>query len=359
MMESVLGYVSGSNLEVKLAFYAGLGALLVTAALILIIAILRVRLIMEERRNDSFIAEWRPIITRVSAGEPLADIFLPSIARKDMPMFLMLWNHYHGFLKGEALENLNALIRSTGMDVVARRWIDSRSRAKRFISVIALGRLRDKTRWEDMALLASGQDPTLSLMAAGSMALIDPARSAPVIIPLIIERRDWPANKVMDILSKADQSAISGPLVSAILNADEKEVLRLVPFLFLADKSLSGPAVRTLLERSQDPEMISACLKTVDDPSMLDMARSYLDHPVWYVRAQAATVLGKIGFEEDGKRLVGMLSDREWWVRYRAAHALTEMPSMQSFDFAKLIRESADKYAGDIMSQALAEKKLA
>ncbi|MBF0635290.1 MAG: HEAT repeat domain-containing protein, partial [Nitrospinae bacterium] len=103
----------------------------------------------------------------------------------------------------------------------------------------------------------------------------------------------------------------------------------------------------------------SACLKTVDDPSMLDMARSYLDHPVWYVRAQAATVLGKIGFEEDGKRLVGMLSDREWWVRYRAAHALTEMPSMQSFDFAKLIRESADKYAGDIMSQALAEKKLA
>lgn len=359
MMGSVLEYVSGSNLEVKLAFYAGLAAFLVTVALILIIAILRVRLIMEEKRNVSFVAIWRPIITRVVAGEPLAGILLPPIGKKDRPVFLMLWNHYHGFLKGEAMENLNALIRMTGMDAVAREWLDSRSRAKRFISVAALGHLRDKTRWEGLRSLALSADPTLSLMAAGSMALIDPAGSAPAIVPLIVERKDWPANKVMDILSKADQSAISGPLVHAILNADEKEVLRLIPFLFVANKSLAGPAVRTLLERSQDPEMVSACLKIVDDPSMLDMARSYLDHPAWYVRAQAASVLGRIGSEDDAQRLVGMLSDREWWVRYRAAHALTEMPSMKSFDFARLIRETPDKYAGDIMSQALAEKKLA
>lgn len=359
MMESILEYVSGSNLEVKLAFYAGLATFIVTAALIIAITVLRARLIMEEKRNDKFVARWRPIITRAVAGEPLRDVFIPPVRKKDRLAFLALWNHYHEFLKGEASENLNAMAHMTGMDAVARQWLASRNMIKRLTAVMAVGRLRDKACWEELRSLASYADPTLSLMAAGSMALIDPAGAAPVIVPLIVSREDWPANKAMDLLNKADRTAISAPLIHAILNSDGKEVLRLVPFLSIVNQGLAGPAIITLLERYNDPEMVSACLKIVSDPAMLDMARIYLDHPVWYVRAQAATVLGRIGIEDDAMRLVKMLSDREWWVRYRAAHALTEMPSMEFADFARLIQETTDKYAGDIISQVMAEKKMA
>jgi hypothetical protein len=358
-MESILEYVSGSNLEVKLAFYTGLATFLVTVALILIIAVLRARLIMEEKRNDSFIAEWRPVIVRAVAGEPLRDVLLPPIRRKDGLAFLMLWNHYHEFLKGEASENLNDMLRMTGMDAVARQWLSSRNRIKRFTAVMAVGRLRDKTCWEELRRLASYADPTLSLMAAGSMALIDPACAAPVILPLIVSREDWPANKLMEILGKADRATISAPLIHAILNSEGKEVLRLIPFLSLVNQGLAGSAIMTLLERPQDPEMISACLKIAGDPAVLDMARSYLDHPAWHVRAQAAAVLGRVGIENDALRLVKMLSDKEWWVRYRAAHALTEMPSMKPANLKRLILETTDKYAGDIVSHVMAEKKLA
>jgi hypothetical protein len=359
MMGRILEYVSGSNLEVKLAFYTGLATFLVTVALIIIIAILRARLMMEEKRNDEFIAVWRPIIIRAVAGERLKDIILPAIGRGDRLVFLLLWNHYHEFLKGEASENLNDMIRMTGMDTVARQWLASRNRIKRLTAVMAVGRLRDKTCWEELRLLASNAEPTLSLMAVGSMALIDTAGAAPMIAPLIVSREDWPVNKVMDILSKADQTALSAPLIHAILNSDGKQVLRLVPFLSLVNQGLAGPAIMTLLERSQDPEMISACLKIAGDPAVLGMARSYLDHPAWYVRAQAAAVLGRIGNEGDAQWLVKMLSDREWWVRYRAAHALTEMPSTKLADLARLVQEITDNYARDIMSQVMAEKKLA
>jgi hypothetical protein len=359
MMESILEYVSGSNLEVKLAFYMGLATLLVTVSLIIAISVLRVRLIMEEKGNDRFIAQWRPIIARAVAGEPIGGIILPPIGRRDRLMFLRLWNHYHEFLKGEASKNLNDMLRTTGMDAVARQWLSSRNRIKRFTAVMAVGRLGDKTCWEELKRLASYADPTLSLMAAGSMALMDAAGTPPIIVPLIVSREDWPANKVMDMLSKTDRTAISAPLIHAILNSEGKEVLRLVPFLSLVNQWLVWPVIMALLERSQDPEMISACLKIAGDPAVLGMARSYLDHPAWHVRAQAAAVLGRVGIEDDALRLIKMLSDKEWWVRYRAAHALTQMPSMKPANLKKLIQETTDKYAGDIVSHVMAEKKLA
>ena len=38
--------------------------------------------------------------------------------------------------------------------------------------------------------------------------------------------------------------------------------------------------------------------------------------------------MGKVGVEEDEGRLIALLSDEHWWVCYRAAEALSNLPWM-------------------------------
>jgi HEAT repeat protein len=80
-----------------------------------------------------------------------------------------------------------------------------------------------------------------------------------------------------------------------------------------------------------------------------------LAHPDWQVRVLAAKALGRIGDRSDVDRLVALLADREWWVRYRAAEALLELPALTRADLEALRASLTDRFAADMLSQAMAE----
>jgi HEAT repeat protein len=84
--------------------------------------------------------------------------------------------------------------------------------------------------------------------------------------------------------------------------------------------------------------------------------RPLLGHYDWQVRVQAAKALGRIGAVEDVGRLAALLSDREWWVRYRAAQALLELPWLGDPELAALQASLTDRFAADILAQAIAEQ---
>jgi HEAT repeat protein len=76
------------------------------------------------------------------------------------------------------------------------------------------------------------------------------------------------------------------------------------------------------------------------------------------VRAHAAACLGKAGMKEDEEKLVALLNDAEWWVRYRAAQAIVNMPFSSVERIHELMGALNDRYARDILTQAVAEKGL-
>ena len=80
-----------------------------------------------------------------------------------------------------------------------------------------------------------------------------------------------------------------------------------------------------------------------------------LAHPAWYVRMQAAKLLGRMGRTEDAGRLEKLLADKEWWVRYRAAKALVRLPGVTVADLEQIRLSLHDHYARDILDQAIAE----
>ena len=89
------------------------------------------------------------------------------------------------------------------------------------------------------------------------------------------------------------------------------------------------------------------------------MVEGLAKHKVWFVRMQAANLLGRFGRREDYRILEPLLSDTEWWVRYRAAQAITKLQFLGPHALRNLRDRQQDPYARDILSQALAEAGLA
>jgi len=87
--------------------------------------------------------------------------------------------------------------------------------------------------------------------------------------------------------------------------------------------------------------VLASCLSLFgqcSDPRDLPVVRQYSAHPTWFIRVQAATALGKMGVEEDAALLIGLLSDTHWWVRYRAAEALSILPTMTDDKLSLLVQ---------------------
>ena len=53
-----------------------------------------------------------------------------------------------------------------------------------------------------------------------------------------------------------------------------------------------------------------------------------------------------------------MLSDKQWWVRYRAAKALEKMPFVSAQEMKDLQYDHYDRFSRDILKQAIAESEL-
>jgi HEAT repeat protein len=117
---------------------------------------------------------------------------------------------------------------------------------------------------------------------------------------------------------------------------------------------LPAEALRAALD-NQAVAVVTAALRIVNTPLLQAQVRERLAHADWQVRVQAAKALGRIGDRSDVERLVALLADREWWVRYRAAQALVELPWMQRADLEALRASLDDRFAADMLAQVTAE----
>ncbi|MFN7087510.1 MAG: HEAT repeat domain-containing protein [Burkholderiales bacterium] len=341
-----------------LAFWTGIGAIVIALLMLAAVFALRVRLVFRQRREQRFIACWRPLFIQCIDSVPEQ---LPPVATADRYIFLRLWNHYHESLRGQASHNLNLLAAATGMDAVARDMILERSVRLRLIAVTSLGHLRDKTRWHELRLLVDDPSPLLSLAAMRALLKIDAATTLTWLAALIGKREDWPLAKVAAILEEIGPDRITLPLISAAETAAAQnataELIRLLRLLEVAHAERVVPAVRRILQGASDERVIAACLRLMNDPRDIGLARRYTAHPSWIVRLGATRALGRIGMPEDRKLLVDMLGDPSWWVRYHAARALVALPFVRIDELQKIRAVLPDRFAADMLGQVIAEKQ--
>lgn len=292
-----------------------------------------------DRRRRQMVTVWRPILTQSLIEAPDT---LPPIHPRDRVLFLYLWNHLQESIKGESSDGLCTVMRRTGMDHVMHHYLAKGTLRQQLLAIVTLGHLKDPSAWPRLVELAHDMNAFRSLEAARALVRIDAPRAIPLLVPLMSQRVDWSPLKVLAILQSAGNDLVARAIGEATVQAPPLIAARLLRFLASIRNHRALPLIRPLLaRRSLHEDVLAGCLSLFgqcSDPQDLSTVRQYLTHPTWFIRVQAATALGKMGVEEDEGYLIGLLGDSHWWVRYRAAEALSILPSMTEDKLSILVQ---------------------
>jgi hypothetical protein len=349
--------VWGIGSDVALAFVVWSGVVLFALVALIALQLFVVRLVagIRIRRQRRLERVWLPLLM---CGLDKVPNSLPRLRRREVRTLLSLWNRVHDAIKGSVRTPLLDLALRIGLDRAARRMFSRRDTRDRLLAITTLGRLADRVLWGELVQLVSTQDLALSLAAARAMVRIDRQSATTLLLPIVAERDDWPPSTVALMLQEAGADVISEPLVKAVLRTPQEHAHRLIRYLGLAHGEATVPLLNHLIREVESIESITACLRVFTDANDMGAVQPFLHHPRWEVRVCAVKTLGRLGAPRDELSLIAMLSDPEWWVRYRAAQAVCLVSG--EVDRVKRLRDThTDPFARDILTHVLAEQGVA
>ncbi len=345
----------------NVVFLIGIGAIACSLLMLVAVFLLRIRLLIRQRRELKYEAQWQPLLAECVFGVPVT---LPKVPIKLRYHFLKIWNFHHESLVGNTRANLEALAGTMHLEDVAREMMQKGNLRERLIAVMTLGHLGDRTQWHELRALVADPSPTLSMVAARALLDIDASATLPWLVTVMAAREEWPLSRVAIMLKDAGPDLVTLPLITAAEAAVRAEgggrqVARLLRMMEVAHTERVAPVAGSIAREAQDPELIASALHLVQDPRDLDIVRTHAGHDVWFVRANAVRVLGRMGDATDRPLLLDKLSDGHWWVRYRAARALLTLPGTRLEDLEIIRGTLDDRYAADILTQVIAEARAA
>lgn len=323
--------------------------------LVLQIVGLRLRLRARERRSAQVVARWRPIITQTLAGARPRDLSM--LEPGEEIDFFKLWLHYQASLRGEARIALNWLATDIGCERVALRLLARGDRGEQLLSVLVLGHLgRPETalRLQEASL---SRDRLLAVHASLALVQIDPRLAASAMAPGMVVNPSWPVREVVTILQ--DARAQCAPIMNSMLRILDPHQLPRLLQVMEGLRIAVPPAELARLLKHEEVEVQIGILRIVSDPAMRPVVLTLVAHPDWRVRMHAAKALGRVGRRDDVAMLTSLLSDREWWVRYRTAQVMAGLPFLSADDLRRIAAESSDRFVGDMLRQVMAETAMA
>lgn len=327
-----MDFFSASDPFIRFASSVAAAAIGITVVLIVYICLLRGLRILEERRRQRFLDRWRPLVYEVMSG---ASVTWPKLARREHETFLWFWNQLHETVRGQAKVVLSRAGVDIGLHVVALKFLRSGRMSRRLLGIVTLGNLQMQRFWDDVLPIVDDTHVPVSLAAVQALMRIDGTRATQELMPRFAAREDWPATRVHSMLTDVDHMTVTTAIDAVLPGSDDAAAMRLIEFAAAGDAIALQPAMVNRLKRSQTPPLWANVLRHLHDPDHLEIVRESCDHPVWFVRVQAVNALGRMGGPADVDRLVALLTDPEWWVRFRAAEALLKLPFLKRDDLER------------------------
>lgn len=349
----------GAESVVTLVMGASLAIIITSLLLLLLMILIRFLQNVREEQNRHFIETWRPVMAASADDDTVA--VHPPLLKFNYMNFLMQWNMFMESLRGQSRKGLIRLAHETGMDKVSVKLLDRNSEFERTVAAMSLGNLGDHSQWGKLKVMAENNNGMSGQVAARALARIDPLASVPILVPLFLQRKEWPESRVVLILKDMDPNAVSIHVAAAIFTAAPEELPRLLRLLPFIERGIALQVLGDILARNTEPEVLSACLagiKTIGDYQDIELVKKFLDHEAWTVRVQAVNAMGILARNEDLPLLTDKLADPNWWVRYRSAQAICYAPFVTQSQLVELRDQHPDRYARNIMAQVMAEKQM-
>ena len=330
----------------------GLVALATTLALVVQVGAMRLAQRRSDAKATAMRARWRPLLLRRAMGEPAA---LPVLAVRDQIVFLVLWNQIADSLRGPSYDRLREVIVELALDHTARRWLQERNPSRQLLGLLTLGHLGASSDWSSLRRRLGDSRTYMSLAAARALLQVDAALAVDPVLDELARRADWPIARIAGLLRAASADKVFEPVLRRLQQAATLPSSRVARMLAAIDGVRASATLVRLMQRSDDTELLSTCLQHVQTPAALPRVRALARHPLWWIRVQAAAALGRLGDRDDRALLLVLLTDPNWWVRYRAAVAFVRMPGLAPEAIAALADGLTDRFARDVLHQALAE----
>lgn len=357
---SELPFHSGYDAIVIAAFWLTLSVLLASVVLFFYALGYRLRSVLNGRRRLAVQQRWRDVFSAAALSKTESrDIALPQFERIEQADLFHEWNLARETVRGDAGDNLNIIAGRMGLPGIARELMSSGHLQSRLMGMQTLGNVRDAASWEPVEKLLVHANTALSVTAASAMVNIDAPRAIERLMPMISQRRDWPRTRVSNFLRRAGSDVISEPLFRAIRGSKPLDIVYYLQFAELAESTVIDAIAEDLIRTSNDPAVLAGALRLISGHSGVPRIVALVHHDVWYVRMHAAKVLGRVGQPEHLGLLETLLTDTEWWVRYRAAQAISSLPFVGPNRLRQIKNRQRDKYASDMLGQVLAEVGLA
>ena len=347
-----MGFAAPSDHLLQLALIGGAVVFALTLVLLLAITVLRALLTYRSRCENQLGLLWQPVFFHAIENLPYET---PALRKQDRELVLLQWIEMVESIRGEARDRLRTLALSLHFDRIAHEFLESRRFRTRLIGITVLGRLHDEKAWGPLVDVLENASSLLSLVAAHALLQIDPVRALPGVFEQVRKHNDWPLAKVASMLTEVRSPAVSDTLKNTLALASPVATPRLLMLLTITQVDDPWLLLEPFLRPDQPVPVLAAALKVCRDPRALPAVRALARHENWIVRAQASIVIGHLGGKNDEALLRDLLSDREWWVRYRAARALAELPFMTRQLLAALSEQVVDRFAQQILQQVLAE----
>lgn len=347
----------------KFALLSSVVALATTGLLTLGVVGARLRLLYRLRIERGLTTRWNPLIAECAERVPEA---LPPLITREVEGFLVLWCRALESLRGRAQDNLRDMAKRLGVEARLQRLLGSRRLELQLLAVVCLGHLHDREAIPLLLQMVREAPSVVSLNAARALMRIDSAIAMPHLLEATASRQDWALAHIVPTFAEVPPERVGPVLAAAISTELYKEgrgiraggVARLLRLHVAAHGTALRPALLEVLSTSESPSTLVAALAALSHPEDTEYARRLVKNVHWPVRAAAAQALGRMGNAEDFARLRDALGDASWWVRYRAARALCALPDVTPTELHDLARTVADRFAADMLRQALAEQEL-
>lgn len=349
---------TGSDLIVLLAWRSA--EIAAASAALMLLAALVVRRFLQHQENHRarIVGTWRPLLTQIAIEEG-ADPGLPPLPTRYLPFLLEEWNALHDAVRGEAAVKLNELALRLGLDIAARRMMNSREVGKQILAIRTLGHLHDQDAWKPLQQYLVSVNALVSFYAAAALVQIDAQRAMPGIMLQVAERESWPGEAMARLLVDAGADIAREPIRALMLSLEPAKIPPLLPWLAHVDAVLGSEVATELLRRHPDDlHIVAAALLVLLDPVVLPEIRRFSGSTDPDVRMNLALALGRLGDLAETELLVLLMGDRVWWVRYRAAQALLRLRGMNAAGLEAVRARLTDPYALDMLKHVRAEESL-
>ncbi len=311
-------------------FSTVVGVVVFNVALATVVIALRIRGNRRARRIRHIETRWTPVLVDVIGG---GDVPVPPIPQDEARDILVLAGRFARCVRGSDLERVRVFVTpfaSMLLPELRSRSAEKRATATELLGVLALDKC---SRYIVEAL--DDPSPRVSLVAARALSRPDYPEHTAAVLDRVHRYTHWSPSLISSMLALIGSGALED-LRGYLANPERLSRGRAVvagTLRLLRDAESASIAAAAL--DSDDPDLVVSSLRLINavgSSQQAEAVRPMLEHPVFFVRAEAASVLSKIGDPEDIDAVANLLHGDSPWAALRSAKALVALGERQMLE---------------------------